>query len=176
MNKAAFLDRDGVINVEKQYLHQIKDFEFIAGTFEALKYLNEQGYLIIIITNQSGIGRGYYTEKDFKLLTEWMIEEFRKNKIIVTDVYHCPHGPKDDCNCRKPKPGMILEAASKHNISLTDSLLVGDKESDIETAINAGVPRRYLARSGHSIEEGDTKATAVIDSLVNIIEILKREK
>jgi D-glycero-D-manno-heptose 1,7-bisphosphate phosphatase len=151
MNKALFLDRDGVINVEKSYVHKIEDFEFVDGIFELTKYFQDQGYLIIVITNQAGIGRGYYTEEDFRKLNNWMIDQFKQRGIMITDVYYCPFHPthgvgeyKRDSFNRKPNPGMILDAKIRFNINLSKSLLIGDKDSDIEAGQNAGIGRSYL--------------------------------
>ncbi len=155
MNKALFLDRDGVINKEKNYLYKIEDFEFIDGVFETCKYFQEKGYLIIIITNQAGIARGKYTEDDYEILTNWMIKEFEKNDIQISKVYHCPHHPdfSGECECRKPNPGMILEAKRDFDIDLSQSILVGDKNSDIEAGIKGGIKMNYLVETGHKIDE-----------------------
>jgi D-glycero-D-manno-heptose 1,7-bisphosphate phosphatase len=150
MSKALFLDRDGVINVEKNYVYKIEDFEFIDGIFEFVKKFQDKGYLVFVVTNQAGIGRGYYTEEDFRILTDWMNEEFKKQGIIINGVYYCPHHPtygkgkyKKDCECRKPKPGMILKAKADFNIDLGKSILIGDKESDLEAGRKAGVGYLY---------------------------------
>ena len=155
MNKALFLDRDGVINKEKNYLYKIEDFEFIDGVFETCKYFQDNGYLIIVITNQAGIARGKYTEDDYQTLTNWMIKEFEKNNIKISKVYYCPHHPdfSGDCECRKPNPGMILQAKKDFDIDLSQSILVGDKNSDIEAGINAGIKMNYLVETGHKIYE-----------------------
>jgi D-glycero-D-manno-heptose 1,7-bisphosphate phosphatase len=148
--KALFLDRDGVINIEKNYLHKVKDFEFIPGIFELCRYYHDKGYLIVVVTNQSGIARGYYTENDFALLTFWMISQFEIQNIPISQVYHCPHHPdilKEDekeCECRKPKPGMLLQAQEQLEIDMEHSLLVGDSERDIVAAHRAGVKESYL--------------------------------
>jgi D-glycero-D-manno-heptose 1,7-bisphosphate phosphatase len=138
-NKALFLDRDGVINIDKGYVHKIEDFEFIEGIFDLCKSYQDKGYLIIVITNQAGIARGYYTEEDFLKLSEWMKKEFAKKNVIITDIFYCPHHPDftGECECRKPKPGMILEAAKKYNIDLSKSILIGDKITDIEAGKRA---------------------------------------
>ena len=102
------------------------------------------GYEIIVITNQSGIGRGYYTQEDFLNLTNWMIKEFNKNKIEILKVYFCPHSPSEDCECRKPKIGMITQSLNDFSIDLQNSWLIGDKTSDIQTAINANIPNKIL--------------------------------
>lgn len=172
MTKALFIDRDGVINVEKNYLHKIEDFEFIDGVFDTLKSALKKGYLIIIITNQSGIERGYYSEEDYQKLTKWMIQEFKKNDITISKVYHCPHTDDSTCECRKPKPGMILKAQREFDINLQDSILIGDKESDIEAGIGAKIGATILARSGHTVDEKLTKADFIVDSIANISNIL----
>lgn len=155
MNKALFLDRDGVVNKEKNYLYKIEDFEFIDGVFETCKYFQEDGYLIIIITNQAGIARGKYAEEDFEILTGWMTEEFEKQNIKISKIYHCPHHPdySGECECRKPNIGMLLKAQRDFDIDLSNSILVGDKNSDIEAGINAGISQNYLISTGHYINK-----------------------
>lgn len=169
MNKALFLDRDGVINKEKNYLYKIEDFEFIDGVFETCKYFQDNGYLIIVITNQAGIARGKYTEDDYQTLTNWMIKEFEKNNIKISKVYYCPHHPdfSGDCECRKPNPGMILQAKKDFDIDLSQSILVGDKNSDIEAGINAGIKMNYLVETGHEIVDYN------FDIKVKILQTLK---
>ena len=149
MNKALFLDRDGVINIDKNYVHKIKDFEFIDGIFDLCDFFQKKDFLIFIITNQAGIARGYYNEKDFSNLTTWMLKEFSKRGIEITKVYYCPHHPDftGECNCRKPKPGMILRAKEEFNVDLTNSILIGDKNSDIEAGIKAGIKYNFLIQS-----------------------------
>ncbi len=170
MNKALFLDRDGVINKEKNYLYKIEDFEFIDGVFETCKYFQDNGFLIIIITNQAGIARGKYTEDDYQILTDWMIKEFEKKDIKISKVYHCPHHPdfSGDCECRKPNPGMILQAQRDFDIDLSQSILVGDKNSDIEAGIKAGVGMNYLVETGHEIEENRFEVK-IINNLKGIL-------
>jgi len=163
--RAVFLDRDGVINVEKEYLHTIEAFEFIDGVFEACNHFQHLGYKLVIVTNQSGIGRGYYTEDDFETLTLWMLKQFRKHGVLIDAVYHCPHIPDAACSCRKPNPGMLLQAAQEHNIDLSDSWMIGDKESDIIAAKTAGVSHTILVRSGHAINEKKTQADYLLDSI-----------
>jgi D-glycero-D-manno-heptose 1,7-bisphosphate phosphatase len=140
-NKALFLDRDGTINIEKNYVYKIEDFKFIDGIFEIISAYLNQGFLIIIITNQSGIARGYYTEDEYQKLTKWMINEFKTKGIDITKVYHCPHHPKvtGNCECRKPNPGMILKAINEFNINPANSILIGDKKSDILAGEKAGI-------------------------------------
>ncbi|MGL4853856.1 MAG: D-glycero-beta-D-manno-heptose 1,7-bisphosphate 7-phosphatase [Lentisphaeria bacterium] len=156
LSPAVFLDRDGVINREKEYLYRIEDFEFLPNVLSTCKAINASGYKIVVITNQSGIARGYYDEEQFNKLTSWMVEEFRANGVEISGVYYCPHHPKysdEMCNCRKPQPGMILQAAKEHAIDLKSSMMIGDKLSDVEAGRNAGVGRCYLITTGHEIND-----------------------
>ncbi len=173
MNKALFLDRDGVINIEKEYLYKIEDFDFIDGLFDTCKYFQDRGYILIIITNQAGIARRKYTENDFKVLTKWMIKKFEDKGIFISKVYHCPHHPDftHTCECRKPEPGMIYQAQKDFNLDLPGSVLVGDKESDIQAGINSGIAQNILVRSGHPVDEIKTDASIIIDSIKNLPEL-----
>lgn len=141
MNKALFLDRDGTINEEKNYVYKIGDFIFRDGIFELAKRYYDAGYAIFVVTNQSGIARGYYSEADFEKLTNWMESEFIKHGIRITRVYHCPHHPDitGECQCRKPNPGMFRQAVAEYNIDLARSVLIGDKETDVLAGRNAGI-------------------------------------
>ena len=142
--KALFLDRDGVINIDKGHVHKIRDFVFIDSIFELCKKYQDDGFLIIVITNQAGIAKGMYDEHDYQKLTSWMIQQFKHKSISITKVYHCPHHPNySSCLCRKPSPGMILEAEKEFNINLTESVLYGDKDSDIEAGKRAGIKNNY---------------------------------
>ena len=136
MAKALFLDRDGTINVDRAYVHAKNDFTFIDGVFEFCSRAQEKGYLIIVITNQSGIARGYYTEADYKELTDWMVGEFSKRGVAITDVFHCPELSGPD---RKPEPGMFLKARDKYSIDMSASVNIGDKPRDVEAGERAGV-------------------------------------
>jgi len=171
--KAIFLDRDGVINKEVGYLHKVEDFEFIRGVFKSCNYFQSLGYEIIILTNQSGIGRGYYTEDDFLRLNDWMLDQFSLKKINILDVYYCPHGPEDNCNCRKPKPGMFLAAKEEHDINMDKSWMIGDKEADIKAALHAGISNTILVKSGHRIDEISSESKYIIDSIINSESVIK---
>jgi len=168
LKKALFLDRDGVINVEKEYLYKQEDFAFIDGIFELCRHYQEQGYLIFVVTNQSGIARAYYSEEDFAKLTQWMLDEFTKQGIVISKVYHCPHHPKlsGECSCRKPKPGMLLDAAREFDVDLANSIIIGDKERDIEAGLNAGLREAYLFDESGSVKE--SKATKIVKKLDEI--------
>jgi D-glycero-D-manno-heptose 1,7-bisphosphate phosphatase len=145
-NKALFLDRDGTLNVEKNYVYKIRDFEFIEGIIEIIRTYQKNGFLIFIITNQAGIARGYYSENDFRILTDWMIRELKTFGIEIAKVYHCPHHPDitGECDCRKPKPGLILKAINEFNINPSESVLIGDKKSDILAGENAGIGKNLF--------------------------------
>ncbi len=136
-NTAIFLDRDGTINVEKNYLYKITEFEFLPGVIEALKLFQSHGFLLIIITNQSGIARGYYTEEQYHVLNNWMLEELKKNDVNIDAVYYCPHHSEakiekycKNCSGRKPKLGMYERAVEDFNIDLSHSYVIGDKIRD----------------------------------------------
>lgn len=167
MSKALFLDRDGVVNVEKNYLHKIEDFELMEGIVDVCRGYQEQGYLIIIVTNQSGISRGYYTEEDFALLSRWMVEDFKELGITITRIYHCPHHESIDgvCECRKPEPGMFLEAQRDYDLDMAASVMIGDNERDIEAAMRAGVGMNILL----SAEAETSKANQIIHTLGELL-------
>ncbi len=179
MKKALILDRDGVINCEKGYVGRVKDFEFLDGVFEALREARRKGYLLVIVTNQAGIARGYYTEEDYHRLTEWMLRKLRDEGVEITAVYYDPYHPEGtgryrrDSLRRKPHPGMILEAAREHSLDLAASALVGDKLSDVEAGRRAGVGRLFLVRSGHPFDENDIpREVEVADDLREVVQRL----
>jgi len=168
LKKTLFLDRDGVINIEKHYLYKIEEFEFIDGIFDLCNHYQKLGFLIVVVTNQSGIDRGYYTQSDFDKLTSWMLREFKNFDVNISKVYSCPHHPdiSGECSCRKPKPGMLLNAQKEFNIDMANSVMVGDKERDIEAAINAGIEKTYLFDESQSILS--SKATKIVKKLEEI--------
>ena len=146
MNKAVFFDRDGTLNEEDHYLHKIEDFKWIEGAIDAIKYCNDNGYLAIVITNQSGVARGYYPESDIIKLYDWMNADLAKHGAHLDGIYYCPHHPTGkvkeyaiECDCRKPKPGMLFKAKQDYDIDLENSFLVGDGARDVECAEAAGV-------------------------------------
>ena len=154
--KALFLDRDGVINVDSGHVHQRELFEFNPGIFELCRAAEALGYLLIVVTNQAGIARGYYSESDFLELTNWMTARFREKQVNITRVYYCPYHPelgigkyRYDSPDRKPNPGMLLRAQSDLNLDLASSVLVGDKLSDIQAAKAAGVGTQILLQQAN---------------------------
>ena len=159
--KVAFLDRDGVINLDRAYVHKWEEFEFVPGAVDAMRRLREAGYALVVVTNQSGLARGMYSEAEYQALTNAMCSALALAGAEVEAVYHCPHHPKGqvaewavECDCRKPAPGMILRAAKELGVSLANSFLVGDKPSDIEAARAAGVGRAYIVQSDNAESSG----------------------
>lgn len=177
---AAFLDRDGVVNRDVGYLHRWEDFEFLPGVLDAMRRLHDAGYALVIVTNQSGIARGYYTEADYQALTAQLRGALVAAGCPAAGIYHCPHHPDGtvaayaiDCDCRKPQPGMLLQAVRELDLSPPDSLLVGDKLSDLQAAHGAGVKHAYLVRSNQPLEPNATKlADGVFGSLADLVQHL----
>lgn len=160
MNLAVFLDRDGVLNQDPpHYAHRLDQLALIPRSDQAVKLLKDNGFLVIVISNQSGVARGYYTENEVSTFNLALLSEIEKTGGEIDALYYCPHHPdakieeyKMECNCRKPKPGMLLQAAKEHNIDLCNSYVVGDKLSDIEAGKNAGcLP--ILVLTGHGTDE-----------------------
>lgn len=166
MKRAAFLDRDGVINIDHAYVHDREHFEWVPGVLEGARMLTDAGFLLVVVTNQSGIGRGYYTEADFHALTDWMCGVFAEAGAPIAAVRFCPHHPEKalglyrrECRCRKPQPGMILDAAKDLNIDLSRSILFGDKPEDCTAGRSAGLPERVLLGT-----DGKCQPEACVDS------------
>ena len=162
MKRALFLDRDGIINEDRHYVHRIEDFHFIDGIFDLCRAATDAGLAIIVVTNQAGIARGLYTEQQFQALTDWMNARFADQGVKIDQVYYCPHHPvhgtgpyRVDCYCPKPGPGMILQARDDHDICLRNSILIGDKEWDIIAAKAAGVGTSVLI--SNNVPDTDAK-------------------
>ncbi len=162
---AVFLDRDGTINVEKNYLHRIVDFQFIVGSLEAIKELNRSGYLVLVVTNQSGVARGYFSLQDVEALHQHLAQRLTAAGAHVDGFYVCPHHPTAGegalrcvCTCRKGEPGLLLQAAREHGIDLSRSFMIGDKEADIEAGEKAGCSS-LLVLTGYGKETAQTLAS-----------------
>jgi len=162
MQKALFLDRDGVINVDHGYVSTINEFNFIEGIFPLLRLYIQHGYILFIVTNQSGIGRGYYESSDFETLTTWMLKEFKKENIQIEAIHHCHHAPEEKCFCRKPAIGMIDAILFEHNINLEESWLIGDKQSDIDLAHNAHITHT-IAIGSRTIENSEYHFDTILE-------------
>lgn len=159
VRRAVFLDRDGTINIEKDYLHRIEDFEFIPGVPGAIKRLNDAGFLVIVVTNQSGVARGYYDERAVEILHEHIQRLLAEHGARIDVFYLCPHHPIEglgdyrvDCECRKGSPGMLLRAACEHDINFCLSYMIGDKLADIEAGVAAGCTP-ILVRTGYGVKD-----------------------
>lgn len=172
--KAVFLDRDGVLNRDLAYVHTREAFEFLPGALEACRAFREAGFALIVVTNQSGIARGYFTEADFDALTAWMTAEMAKAGAPVERVYFCPHHPEGTvsryrlaCGCRKPAPGMILQALKDYSLSPEKCVLFGDSARDVEAAAAAGLAERVLlGKDGAAAPAPRAPATAVFRDLL----------
>ena len=184
MKKAIFLDRDGTINVEKDYIYKSEDLVFEEGTIEALKTFKNLEYILIVISNQSGIARGYFTEEDLNIFNNNMNEILKKNGVEITEFYCCPHHPdgigeyKKVCECRKPNNKMIEDAIKKYNIAREKSYMIGDKTSDIGAGLKSNL-KTVLVKTGYGLkdmEKIDKNETLVCENLKDFSEILKREK
>ena len=182
---AVFLDRDGTINVEKDYLYRVEDFEFIPGAAEAIRRLNQAGLLTIVVSNQSGVARGYFTLAQVEELHRHIQQELKKHGAWIDAFYICPHHPTEgdgeftrQCSCRKGEPGMLLQAADDLGINLSASYMVGDKIADIEAGHNAGC-RSLLVRTGygeqnlHKLQAG---SVAVFPSLTEAADFILAEQ
>ncbi len=137
--KALFLDRDGIINIDHGYVNKIEDFTFNEKIFELMHLFIKKHFKLFIVTNQSGIGRGYYSIDDFEKLSKWMLKVLKQEKIEIEAIKFCQHSPETKCGCRKPQTGMIDEILKEYNIDLESSWMIGDKQSDIDLATNAKI-------------------------------------
>lgn len=165
--KALFLDRDGVINVDYGYVHRKQDCVFVTGIFDLVRLANASGYQVVVVTNQAGIGRGYFSEAQFIAFMDWIRDAFEARGARLDRVYFCPHHPvagvgayKQACTCRKPEPGMLYEAQRELDLKMSESIMIGDKSSDLEAAARAGVGRRFLFagdRRDHAIHAAEAE-------------------
>lgn len=180
MDKVIFLDRDGTINEEVNYLFRPEEFRFILKTVEAIKIFRQLGYKVIVITNQAGVAKGYYKEEHIGILHKYIDDLLKEEDTNIDGYYYCPHHPegtvdgyKKGCMCRKPNIGMIEKASKDFSIDLSESIIVGDKEIDVQTGKNAGIGTCILVKSGHKIDEENTVADGIYDNLYEFAMKLK---
>lgn len=178
LEKAVFLDRDGTINEEQGYLYRAEECRFLPGVKEAVRRLNAAGYLVVVVTNQSGIARGYYSESDLDKLHRFMEKEFAVAGARIDGWYYCPHHPDfspegETCDCRKPLPGMLLVASEELGIDLSSSWMVGDKSADMEAGLAAGC-RSILVRTGYGAVEAAVASSGIlaVDDLVAAVDYI----
>ncbi len=150
--KAIFLDRDGTINIDTGYLHEKKKLQFLPGCLETLKVLSDAGYMLFIVTNQSGIGRGLFSQEEYERFTDYMKFEMEKSGVIIQQVYTCPHAPDEQCNCRKPKTGLFHQAKKDWNIDWEESYAIGDRMRDLSICLETPVKGILLAQNQY-VEE-----------------------
>jgi D-glycero-D-manno-heptose 1,7-bisphosphate phosphatase len=176
--RALFLDRDGVINIDHGYVHRPEQTEWVPGIFELCAAAKRLGYELVVVTNQAGIARGYYGEAEFAEYSRWLREQFAARGLEILAIYHCPHHPTEGlgqlrthCDCRKPKPGMILRAQRELDLDLASSALIGDNMSDIQAGRAAGV--------GHCQQIGapaaDSTETITMTQAITWLESLERK-
>ncbi|RAX53846.1 hypothetical protein CCY99_05550 [Helicobacter sp. 16-1353] len=171
LTPAVFFDRDGVVNIDDEYIYKPQDFIYIDGFLELFESCKQKGYLLFVVTNQSGIGRGYYTLEEFLDLSDFMQNDLKNRFGFCFDkIYFCSHKPEINCLCRKPKSGMIKQAIDEFNINLEKSYMIGDKESDVEAAISGGIKTTILFNKKDKVT---SKADFIVDSLYKVNSIIK---
>ncbi|MHA3960302.1 D-glycero-alpha-D-manno-heptose-1,7-bisphosphate 7-phosphatase [Synechococcus sp. LTW-G] len=175
---ALFLDRDGVINVDYGHVHERERFHFVPGIFQLVRTANQYNYQVIVVTNQSGIARGYYTQETFSHLTQWMLETFNAEGALITAVYHCPHHPTEGtgpntmtCQCRKPQPGLFFQATADFDILVPHSIMIGDNISDLLAAHRAGITNLFLFNN----TQNSLESAYLIDSVSAISDLSDKE-
>ncbi len=176
MNKAVFLDRDNTLIEDKEkYIYQIEKFKVLDGVVDGLKKLQKEGFKLIIVTNQGGIGLGEYSEDDYEKFNKHMLKFFEKNNIKIDKVYHCSHSEEENCDCRKPKIGMIKKAVEEFNIDLKKSWMIGDKIKDVEAGKTAKVKTIALVGPEYTREELEkSKPNFVVDNFNEVVDIILR--
>lgn len=177
LQRCLFLDRDGIINKDIGYAYKPSDIEFMPGIFQLCETFNQRGYIIIIVTNQSGIARGYYSEDDFQALNRWIEKEFLQRGIHISATYHCPHHPEisGPCDCRKPQAGMLLSAIKHYKIDPQSSIMIGDKLSDMQAAETAKIGTKLwlcdnsndIAQSPADIQASDLRQALALLTQTN---------
>lgn len=174
MKRFVLIDRDGTINVEKHYLSDPDQLELYPGVAKAIRRLNQLGLGVAVVTNQSGIARGYFDLARLEQIHDRLYTLLGEECAVVDGLYICPHGPDDDCDCRKPLPGMVNQAVAEHGFDPAQSFMIGDKEVDVELGHAVGA-KSFLVRTGHGPKfvEG-TKADYVVDDLPKAVEVIEK--
>lgn len=182
MNKAAFFDRDGVINIDYGFVGQIENYDLIQGVPDALRFLKDRGFYLVLVTNQSGIARGKYTESDFFKVSSFMQANLSLYDACFDKIYFCPHHPsadlpqyRCDCDCRKPKSGMFYKAQKELNLDMRECLMFGDHASDLLAAKNAGISKLYLVGTHLDEESPKIKEAMCFSSLAESVKKIKNE-
>ena len=179
-NKVAFLDRDGVINEDFGYVHLWQNFEFCDGVIDGMINLINLDFKLIIITNQSGIDRGLFSEYQYLKMTNLMLNHLKKFGVEITDIFYCPHHPNfsnkyfSNCNCRKPKPGLFIQAIKKYNVNINESISIGDSKRDLIASKRAGIKKRYLISNKEYLIKNDY-ATDTFKSLLECSKFLQKK-
>lgn len=180
MDKACFLDRDGVLIVEKNYLNDIGEVELEQGAAEAVRLLNRHGFKVVVVSNQSGVARGYFTESKVQEINRHIHDQLAAEGAVIDGWYYCPHYAKGTvaeyavkCDCRKPEPGLLLRAAEELDLDLTQSYMIGDKVSDVDVANRAGCRNGILVRTGHAEEINPEKLATLKYVAANILDAVK---
>lgn len=176
MNRAVILDRDGVLNWDPGYVYKIEDFKLLPGVIQALTLLKD--FKFIIVTNQSGIGRGYYTEEDFHKFNNHLVNELKKHNITIEKTYFCPHSPEQSCDCRKPNPKFIKKAEKEFDLDLKESFMIGDHPHDIGFGKKAGCKGIYLL-TGHGEKHKDeikTKPDFITNNILKAAQWIIEQK
>jgi D-glycero-D-manno-heptose 1,7-bisphosphate phosphatase len=174
MKKAAFLDRDGVLNrkaPEGQYVTRWEEMEFLPGAGEAVQLLNQAGYFVVIVSNQRCVAKGLITTSELESMHARMRQEFKAAGATIDAIYYCPHDFQPPCSCRKPQPGMLLEAARTHHLDLAESWMIGDSEHDVEAGKSAGCRTVQLIDGSKSPIDGDVVASSLLNAVLKLLEV-----
>ena len=169
LKRIVFLDRDGIINYDKGFVFRIEDVTFVEGIFELCNYFRQRDFEIVIVTNQSGLGRGLYTEQDFKRTMNFILERFKEEGVEILDYFYCPHKPTDLCKCRKPLPELFINAIQKFNVLAEDCISIGDRDTDIVAAVGAGIQHNYLF-ANNEVGTSQMHEPIHVNSLIEIVE------
>lgn len=178
MAGAIFLDRDGTLNVDKGYAHAIADWQWLPEALAGLQLLQKAGWPLVVVSNQSGIARGFFTLADLEKLEKFVNSELAQNNVRIRKWYYCPHGPESDCCCRKPRPGLLQKAASELNLDLAESWMIGDRLRDIHAGQAAGCRNILLNNEAYPVEKGEAQKMGipVVANLLQAAEVVAGSK